>query len=217
MEKTHMPIEFDVHEQVQLLLPWHQTGRLEAPDDAFVREHLAECPQCQAELAAERDLQALVTNAQVDLERDWSRLAARIQAAERRSAAPQHRIANMGTAARRRPPRAFWAGAAIAAQLTLIVLLGFQLLFRGTAGEYRALGAPPREEARIMVAFQPDAAEAAMRDALRTAGARIVDGPTASGAYVVQAPWPDRARALATLRSRPEILVAESLDPAGAP
>jgi hypothetical protein len=217
MEKTHMPVEFDVHEQVQLLLPWHETGRLEPADEAFVRDHLAECPQCRAELAAERDLQSRVTSAQIDIERDWSRLAARIEAAERRSAPPPIRLADKTALSWRRPPRALWAGAAIAAQLTLIVLLGFQLLFRGEAQEYRALAAAPPEAARMMISFRPDAAEAAMREALRTAGARIVDGPTATGAYVVQTPWPDRARALEALRARPEILVAESLDPGGAP
>jgi hypothetical protein len=47
--------------------------------------------------------------------------------------------------------------------------------------------------------------------------ARIVDGPTASGAYVVRITPASRAQALDGLRSTPQIVLAEPIDPGSQP
>ena len=47
--------------------------------------------------------------------------------------------------------------------------------------------------------------------------ARIIDGPTASGAYVVRITPASRAQALDGLRSTPQIVLAEPIDPGSQP
>ena len=50
----------DLHDDACALLPWYATGRLDAEDVARVEAHLPTCTQCQADLIAERRLQAAV-------------------------------------------------------------------------------------------------------------------------------------------------------------
>ena len=85
-------IRFDpeAHAQVQALLPWYVTGRLEADERAEVEAHLAGCDRCNAELVLERQLHAsqAVPEPVADAGPGWARL--------------QRRIGNTGT----RPPAA---------------------------------------------------------------------------------------------------------------
>jgi hypothetical protein len=69
----------------------------------------------------------------------------------------------------------------------------------------------------VVVVFQPTATEAQMRAALAASGARLVDGPTAADAYVLNVPPDRRERALATLRASKPVVAAEPVDAAGAP
>ena len=78
---------------------------------------------------------------------------------------------------------------------------------------YRALGAPgAAATANAVVMFKPDATEQEIRSALRASGARFVDGPTASNAYLLSVRGDDHAGAIARLRAQPAVLLAESLD-----
>jgi hypothetical protein len=56
-----------------------------------------------------------------------------------------------------------------------------------------------------------------MRAALQGSGARIVDGPTVTGAYLLTVPPAQAAPALQRLRAAPAVEMAESLAAAGAP
>ena len=89
---------------------------------------------------------------------------------------------------------------------------------RETASTYRLLGA---EEARptgnVIVLFAPDATERELRAALEQAGGRLVDGPTASGAYIVQVAPEKRPAALARLRATSQVVLAEPVDAGAAP
>jgi len=196
------------HEDIQRLLPWYVTGRLEPPEHARVEAHLAGCPQCQAEVLAERRLKAEVTATPAAVERDWARLRGRIEAAGR-SAPARDPGPPPARAAR-------WVGWAIAAQILLFAVLGAQLWSsRGPPAEYRALSAPaPAVGARAIVMFRPDSREADLRSALNAAGARLVDGPTSANAYVLQLPAERGAAALRTLRAQPAVAAAELLDAA---
>jgi hypothetical protein len=60
--------------------------------------------------------------------------------------------------------------------------------------------------------FRPDASEGAMRQALSASDARLVDGPTPAGAYLVQVPAAERQRALALFRLRPDVISAQPVD-----
>src|SRR5204863_100271 len=88
---------------VQALLPWYVNGRLDAAEQAEVEAHLAGCPRCRAELALERQLQALLAPpeaapAGADAERGLAVLRRRIAAEAPRAAA----AAAGGRRARRR-------------------------------------------------------------------------------------------------------------------
>src|SRR5207244_6358611 len=75
-----LPLEPDPHVAVQRLLPWYLTGRLETVEHDAVETHLAQCPECRAELETERQWQLLQPGhgAQVDVEDGWARMRARL-------------------------------------------------------------------------------------------------------------------------------------------
>src|ERR1700752_4609385 len=73
-------LEPDPHAAVQRLLPWYLTGRLETAEHDAVEAHLAQCPECRAQLETERQWQLLQPGhgAQVDVEDGWARMRARL-------------------------------------------------------------------------------------------------------------------------------------------
>jgi anti-sigma factor RsiW len=202
------------HEQAQQLLPWYVNGTLEADEAAMVEAHLAECAECRADLAAEQALSREVAALPLDVEHAWSMLSDRIDAAgpPRRLAAPVPFL--------RRKVAIGWAlggpfAAAAAVAFAVAVLPGAP----SPAGQtYRALGsAPTAAPGNALVMFSPDARDSDLRAALAKAGARIVDGPTASGAYVVRIAPASRVQALDGLRATPQIVLAEPIDPGSQP
>ena len=78
----------DEHDIVQLLLPWHDSGRLDAADTARVLAHLGGCARCQADLAWQRRLRGEFAKAAdalqcdvaaADVDRGWAALRHRIE------------------------------------------------------------------------------------------------------------------------------------------
>ena len=217
MNEPRVVVRLDAerHRAVQALLPWHAAQTLDAHNRERVEAHLAECPRCQADLAFERRLQAAhgsVGGATGhDIEADWARLAARLDApAPRRGAGLRSGVARW---------RARWSAlgtglrGVLLAQCALIAALGVALLLSMPfAGVYRALGAAPANaQGNLLVMFRAGASEAQLRAALQAAGARIVDGPTAAGAWVLAVPVARKAAALETLRAQPTVRLAEPL------
>ncbi|HJV97048.1 MAG TPA: zf-HC2 domain-containing protein, partial [Albitalea sp.] len=181
----------DVHQEVQSLLPWYVTGRLTRAEIDEVEAHLAGCAGCQAELAWERKLQ-VATAAPEGLRRD----------AERGLAVLRKRIETSGDAAPRAVGRRSelpWLRWALAAQFAAIVGLVTLLVAPRFAGEpYHALGTPGHAAAgNVVVRFRHDASEADIRRTLNRVGARLVDGPTATDAYLLSVPAERQAAALA--------------------
>lgn len=66
----------------------------------------------------------------------------------------------------------------------------------------------------LKVAFEAQASERDIREALQAADARIVDGPSALGLYVLRVPSAGRDASLAALRARSAVV--ESAEPAAA-
>jgi hypothetical protein len=94
--------------------------------------------------------------------------------------------------------------------VTLVVLA----LPRSRPADFHTLGAQPAPALGDAIAiFRPEAREADVMRALRTSGARLVGGPTAADAYVLQVPLASRATALAKLRADHAVVMAEPLDP----
>ena len=200
-----VPLDTDVHHAVQALLPWYLTQRLDSEDVARVEAHLASCPECRAELEVERRLQAAqpLSSERGDVERGLARMRELI-----RPSPP-----------RWRPTRASGLRWLLGAQFAVIALLATVLLLpRSSDAPYRALGAPAAAvSANAVAMFKPDATEQQIRAALRNSGARIVDGPTASNAYLLSVPSQGHAAAIARLRAQPAVSLAESLDARPAP
>jgi anti-sigma factor RsiW len=215
-------LEPDPHAAVQRLLPWYLTGRLDTAEHDAVEAHLAQCPECRAELETERQWQLLQPGhgAQVDVEDGWARMRARLSgdAAPSSIAAPMPGprlrawIRPAWLSGPRLPLRA-WAAPAMLS-LALVVAIGWTLRPAALVGEYHVLAAPAEASATAVVRFRPDATEAQIRRGLKDSGARLVDGPTVSDAYVVRLPRERYAAALDKLRNAPGVALVEALESA---
>ena len=203
MKARILPLDSDEHRLAQELLPWFVNGTLEAKEEAQVKMHLVHCVRCQADAAAQAALRAVpvAPAAGSSVERDWAALREKL-------GTPLHPRAS--TAAGRR----WWQRAlplAVAAQV--LVVLGLAALWVGSPRPelYRALGAAsPAEAANAVAVFRSDATEREMRAALRSAGARIVGGPTLTDAYLLHLNSLD-AQTVARLRAQPGVQSVESL------
>ncbi len=217
-------LEPDPHAAVQRLLPWYLTGRLETQEHDAVEAHLAQCPECRAELETERQWQLLQPGqgAQVDVEDGWARMRARLGgeiAPPPATTAPGPRRRSWflpGRQAVARLPVRAWAAPALLS-IGLAVAIGVTLRPAPAIGDYHALAAPAEAGATAVVRFRPDATEAQIRHSLQDSGARLVDGPTVSDAYVVRLPREHYAAALDKLRKAPGVALVEALESAASP
>jgi predicted anti-sigma-YlaC factor YlaD len=184
------PSRGEDHRQTQALLPWHLTGRLDPAEAARVKAHLDICGACRADLAAERRLREAVL-----------------------SAPPPEDAIDLPP--RRRVPIVAWAlggMGAIAASLAVAVVTLQPARAPARHEIYRTLGAAPATgTGEVVVVFDPTCSAEQMRHVLARAGARIVDGPTTTGAYVLRIAHGGRQAAIAALRSSPGVRLAESL------
>jgi len=203
-----------LHEQAQQLLPWYVNGTLEPDDRAMVEAHLAECVECRADLAAEQVLARDVAALPLDVEHAWSMLSERIDAE-----GPPRRLAEPVPFLRRKVAMGWALGGPLAAAAAVAFAVMVVPGAPSPAGEtYRALGsAPTAQPGNALVMFRPDARDVDLRSALTKAGARVVDGPTATGAYVVRIAPAGRAQALDRLRATPQVALAEPIDPGSQP
>jgi anti-sigma factor RsiW len=211
------------HAAVQRLLPWYFTGRLDTAELVIVEAHLAQCPECRAELEAEPQLLQAGDGARVAVDEGWARLRARLAGelpvtapAPSTTATPERPPRRRGwmapawRAAARLPDRA-WAAPALLS-MALLVAIGVTLRPGAPLAEYHGLSAPVETGATAVVRFKPDATEAQIRRSLNDSGARLVDGPTVSDAYVVRLPREHYAAALDKLRREPGVALVEALE-----
>ena len=198
----------DPHQDTEMLLPWYAVGRLEPEDVARVEAHLGDCDQCRAALGRERRLKADLGRLPLHPDLGWEKL--------QRQLAPDRHDRRREA----RAPRRFWAGIGWPGALAAfagaqMVLLAFAvLLFRPTpAADYRTLGASAaRVEGNILILFRPETPEEQLRFTLARAGARLVDGPTAAGAYVLNVDPARRDAALTDLRAQPSVMLVQPID-----
>jgi anti-sigma factor RsiW len=204
------------HTEAQRLLPWFVNGTLEDEELARIEQHLGECADCRREADGLRQLQTAFTDTMpsTDTTQSFLRLRRRIEASRVR---PLPRLTSIRRTWTSTPPWMRWA---IAAQSAAIVVLG-SLLFvddRPTAS-YRTLGdaaAPDQGLAstspdKLVVVFDPQISEAQMRRLLRASGARIIDGPTDTGAYVLVVPARRAATVREALQAAPGVTLVERL------
>jgi anti-sigma factor RsiW len=200
----------DPHEQAETLLPWYAVGGLDPVDRAKLEAHLADCAGCRAELERDHRLRAAIKALPLDSEAGWAGLRSRLEAGERPRADVKGRRWPIWRAGAE-PRRLGWF---LAAQTALVLVLAVAATPGETPALYRTLGrAPAGPAGNVIVIFRPDTREADLRNTLNAVGARLIDGPTAADAYVLQVPAGHRAAVLTSLRKRHEIVVAEPVDP----
>jgi len=212
----------DAHQQTQSLLPWYINGTLDDGEVAAVEAHLADCAECRADLTAERTIGADMSAIPTDVERGWNAMRSRIESrAAARDAQPEPapgataEIVPLRRASflRRSIPMS-WALAAQAAALVLVAG-GVRLTMQAPQSQpvYHTLSsAPVAATANLIVIFCPDTEERDLRAALSGSAARLVDGPTASDAYVLHVADARRDAALRQLRGNAHVVLAEPID-----
>jgi anti-sigma factor RsiW len=195
----------DLHRQTQHLLPWYVSGKLDAAERNAVEAHLLECADCRQDLSAEQALSRRLKAAAHRLPRRLAALSAEVE--ESRTADP-----SWGEVVFRRPVPLGWALAAQAASLAILIP-ALALLLARPQPLYRALGAVPNTPSGDAIAlFSPSTSMQSLSKLLADNGARIVNGPTSAGAYVLAVP-PDRREAiLARLRDSRDVSLAEPID-----
>jgi hypothetical protein len=216
------------HREVQELLPWFLAGRLDAEEHALVETHLTVCADCQAEVRFQRRLGSEIAQMPLDVEQSWTLMRQRIE----QDAQPR-------PAARPKPARERWTppawlgggaplagawawrspiplgGAALAGALLTLGVVSITGPL-GQADRYHALSAGPSvSSGNVMVIFRPETPEKNLREAMRASHARLVGGPTDADAYVLSVAPAERDTALASLRARADIVVAQPIDPGG--
>jgi hypothetical protein len=206
--------EHPEHREIDALLPWYANGTLADEECGRVEAHVSGCPRCQRELDWLCELRSAVSEpATVEdhVEVSLDRLRRRLDAGM------AQRLVSPLRSARRGWDRApSWTRWALAAQLVLCAGLGTALLVSRAPAVYHTLGSGSTagaDEARLVVMFEPSITESRLRALVQGSGARIVDGPTGTGAYVVAVPHARAGKLLVTLRHARGVQMAETLTP----
>lgn len=194
------------HDDAEELLPWYATGQLDSAERAQVERHLYSCASCREQLSVERRLINKFQSMTPEVESGWVRLKARIEP-PRQIPQPRPTFFADLRALVRRPAVAALA----AAQLAIIAFGGWLVTL--SQPTYQTLGsAPAPAAANLIVIFQADATEEDVRDTLKYAGASIVGGPTAAGAYLLHVEPRQRQSALVRLQADDDIELAQPID-----
>lgn len=207
-------LDTSTHQAVQELLPWFVTNMLDADEAAFVQEHLRTCSQCQSDAECQRRLRAALAQVApvsgTDAERAFTLLSARLEAPRRKSFFAW--LMALRELLRKEPPWVRWVMAIEAAMIASLALL-LAPQDRTLVASYRGLGTPGSHAGgNIIVTFRPGTTEQQLRHILQKSGARIVDGPTVTDAYVLSVPDMKQAEVVEALRSAPTVAQAHLLN-----
>ncbi|HZC86884.1 MAG TPA: zf-HC2 domain-containing protein [Steroidobacteraceae bacterium] len=176
------------HQDAWLSLPWLANGRLSGAERLRVEEHVRGCALCTREVALQRRLCDVLT----EPERvtyapapSFRKLMDRIDGLTpatpaEPSPAPLRLTARHSSAWR--PPGLAWA----ASFLLLVGVAGLAATtYRWSQPRYNTYTSVPETSTALHVAFVPSLPIADVGDALRNAGARVVEGPDATGIFGV--------------------------------
>jgi hypothetical protein len=214
------------HEEAQSLLPWLANGSLAGAELERVQSHVKGCAACRTELALLHTLRAanVDTAPAGDADAALARLLPQLDA----PAAPAGPLVHAspmpaphGWRARLAANDRSWLRAAAAAQFCVIVVLGAMLVRSpenpaAHADAYRVLGASAGARHGLVLAFNPETPEREIRRIVLASGARVVGGPTATGAWLLETETAPSA-VMARLRAEPAVSLAEELGAEGRP
>ena len=205
-----VPLNASEHTAVDALLPWYVNGTLRGEELDRVEQHVAACPACRREVDWLRDVFAACAAMAPLPEAPPSRaVAGAVSGQQVRSQAWRTRAADGW---RSTPP---WLRGLMAAQLAGLAILGTLVaLDAGNQPLYRTLGSaaqPAPAGDPIAVIFDPTITEADLRRVVTRIGARVVDGPTTTHAFVLEVPAEQSQAAIEALRAEPMVRFAEPL------
>ena len=201
----------DSHGRVQRLIPWFVNGSLDESDEALVRTHCESCGECRADVAQEQALREAVATTALGPDRDWAGLREKVL----QRPPPAKRFFGSPL---RRPIALGWALAGQVAVAACVAIAFVGLSPAEPEAGYRLLASPDDTGGgNVIVLFAPETTEASLRRTLGSVGARIADGPTASGAYILRVAEHDKASAIAQLRAAGEVVLAEPISPGSTP
>ena len=203
-------IDAAAHKVADALLPWLVNETLEGDELAFVRRHLDECPDCRQEVEWLRELHAACIAGEA-----MPGASAAFRNLRRALEAPSEGRDSIARLPRSLGRTRRWWQWALAAEFAVIIVLG-GLLLTGTDGPalYRTLGAGDTGKpatGSLVVVFDPATSQAEVQRILRSAGARIVDGPTQANAYVLEVPVAQTGRAAQAIKAERAALLIEPL------
>lgn len=208
-------------DEVEMMLPFYVTGRLDHADADQIGDYLKRHPEVASQLdliGDERDStvanNAVYANRPV---RSFDRIAAMIGKAAVRPAHPAgrrldwvRRLFDMPSS-----PALGWIGAAAAvvivvqtATIATLVIAQYPGIFTGASGGNGAV----EIGTTVVVRFADDAAASAIADALAGLGLKIVDGPRGGRLFTVRLgpknmDSGERDRLIAALRARSDVVV----------
>ena len=207
-------LNFDAnaHHAVELLLPWFVNGTLSGEELTQVEQHVRECRQCKREVEWLRTMQACYAENEVavDSAASFQKLLPQLDPPGRRRLLPHWTSLWQALQPFRWP-----AAAAFALTLALGALL---LPTLKPAAPYHTLGAadaPAPVLGSVVVVFEPGTTSAELNRILRVNQARVVDGPTVTGAYMLALPAGRQEAVLQALRRENAVKLAERLGPEG--
>jgi hypothetical protein len=206
-EQTTEEIE---REEIEMLLPWYATGKLDRADVTRVETYLARHPQISAQLdliRAERE-QAVLANEALGTPSAEARDRLMASLATARPASFTQRIAGSSlfqrlsdffTAPTARSVQ--WAGLAAAAlivvqaaAITSLVVRDGGSTYETAAGRSVGGGQWTADGVSVLVAFTDDAKASAIARLLAEFDASIVDGPKPGGVYKIRLRTADRSQ-----------------------
>lgn len=208
LESEPMPA---VHAEA-LLLPWYLGGELGATERRQVEQHLAGCTACRGELA---QLAGLRSRYRATLAAEpepaasvRDQLMARLAVAETTNARPLLWL------------RALYQPAWMPVAASVLIVMQFAalgwLLMHPVAPSGPVARAVPTAATRLRITFAGEASQAQVVGALRGISARIVAGPDASGAYLIELDSTSPtalAQQLKALRAQPALVRELELAP----
>jgi anti-sigma factor RsiW len=176
------------HEESWLLLPWLANGRLSQAERAAVEQHLHECAACTQELARQRLMCQVLTEPQCvtyapgpSLRKLMERIDGRAPARSQDAPPLSRRSAPARLAAAWRPPGLAWAA-------SVVLAMGFTVFattaYRWSQPRYATHTTAPRGTPGVLhIAFDRSVPIGEMEEMLRSAGARVVEGPGTTGIF----------------------------------
>ena len=181
------------HQDAWLSLPWLANGRLSGRERIRLEEHVRECALCTRELALQRRLCDALTEPErvtyapgPSFRKLMDRIDGRAPVApvvpEPRAGRLRSFVARRGAAWR--PPGLAWA----ASFLLAVGFLGLAATtYRWSQPRYSTYTAAPAQTstAVLHIAFVPSLSIAEVGDALRSTGAKVVEGPDGTGIFGV--------------------------------